>query len=995
MHSCKFLVLLFFFLLWSAGGINAEANNDVVGFQGFDSDRNALKSVPSAFYDLYYENLNCVPSLYSTILTSFTMEDTGKSLNNSAGASTSGGTAVSGELPHFRSNENEVNPPRLKLRKVFHTMSNATLKRYGVLSARQSAYNAAILIPIDMKNAQELGLATAADLSANNHVEGARRDNSSFLGEHKEISSIPWWCQVSQNQRNVENISAATAASAAIYQLLRQARVPISFSLSEAGGTSSPNVTRRSLTRTEKISLYNFSLVLTTPESWNTFGMNKNIREQNNETKPLVFCADCLQKAIRAYNALHHCEEAPWGKDGKNRLKENTIPPFGCITSVFYRENDVWRCQPIPVNDLFSVFFNSSSTPSTFSMQPISLSAEKEWYRLWFSAQFNLEKWKDWESSDAFFFNIFSSHRMFPLFAIEYRPVDRYAVQVPPPASFPVSSDTPVSCFAWSTPSVGVWLPAGGWTLWGRLSEAGQSTSTYRKAKGRSEKKGQKTPHIVLLVPSTTLDGFGLVQPPNSSSTVFHALHRVEDLQHSLNQSLFSVGGADSPISGLVAALAIADGVRRYAQRIPAYEAVLLDVFFLPAEWTGGVGSASLFEIIQSQRKKSRFAEKEEKPSATQNVEEVTDEEKTSFSDSSFFSVPEEVATADMVFALDQLAMNSATAPLYFHVDAKVDKGNNSVLQEALDFLSSYENHSTMKVLPASTVSLSSSPISRYLKYFPNSAAHAAVMTFSRYDALFVNPHVFTPSDLPNDLVSVNAVAEAATVVLQLIFKNTTLAVDGDLVHRAWSCLSKGTFSACSHVLASVINDCSSNLGSQGCIFNATREKRKSQIDFDSEGNEIYRTFLVAEEIEEDVPDVSLLRAANSFHSYLSFGERILRRWMEVVDLQVVPLPALPPELEVISLEASCWRWKGTSTAPPQTFEWNQELNYSGNFAANKNENQDMIRHLSVYGNVFFSLSAGARITLVDPDSDVGWWMLLFSLSCCCLVLYFTWKLVF
>lgn len=993
MLSCKYLALFFFFLLWSAEGINADANKGVVGFDGFDSDRNALKSVPPAFYDLYYENLNCVPSLYSTILTSFTMNATGEPLSDSVDASTSGGTVGYEKLPLLRRNENLLNPPLLERSKAFLTMSNVTLMPYGVLSARQSAYNAAILIPIDIKDAHELGLATAADSSVYSHVDEAKRANFSFGGEFKEMNRIPWWCQMSQSQSNVENISAARVASAAIDQLLKQARVPIFFVPSEAEGTSSTNDTSRSLSRKGKMSLYNFSLVLTTPESWNAFGMDKNLTAQDSGTKPLFFCVDCLQQAIRAYNALHHCEETSWSKEGKNVRRENTVPPFGCITSVFYRENDVWRCRPIPINDLFTVFSNSSSARSTFSMQPISLYAEKEWYRLWFSAQFNREKWKNWESNEASIFNIFSSHRIFPLFAIEYRPEDRYVVQVPPPASFPVPSNSPVSCFAWSTSSVGVWLPSGGWTLWGRLSGAGQSTSAHWKAKGRNEKEVQRTPHVVLLVPSTTLNGFGLAQPPNSSSALFRALHRVDDLQHSLNPPLFSVGGADSPVSGLVAALAIADGVRRYAQQIPSYEAILLDVFFLPAEWTGGVGSASLFEMIQSQRLKSRSAAKEEKTPATQNEGEGKDE-KVFFSHSPLFFVPEDVATADMVIALDQLAMNSATAPLYFHVDGKVDKANNSVLREALSFLDSYENISTSKVLQASTVSLPSSPISRYLNYFPSSAAHAAVMTFSRYDERFINPHVFTTSDIPNDLTSAGAVAEAATVVLQLIFKNRTLAVDDVLVHRAWSCLSTGTFSACSHVLASVIDNCSSHLGSLGCIFNATREKEKGEVGFDSDGNEMYRPVLAAEEIEEEVPEVSLLRAASSFHSYLSFGERILRRWMEVVDLQVVPLPALPPELEVISLEANCWRWRGTSTAPPQASVWDRQSNYSGNFAQNKNENQDMVRHLSVYGNVFFSLSVGARITLVDPDSDVGWWMLLLSLSCCCLVLYFTWKLV-
>lgn len=1010
MSSLTYFMVAFVILIVLSCFDGVGATWKQMTFEGYDSDRNALKSISPAFYDLYYDNLYPIPSLYPTILSSLSMAVTGSSPATSSaetdkGESTairdSGRYASNGQNPDKNRN-GKGNTTMMKFGKFY----NATLKPYGVLSARQSAYNAAILIPIDAESAQELGLATLRrNLREEKNPTRPAGNMPSRGNKSNEGNHIPWWCETSQTSHDEIHSggysSSLRAAATAIYQLLERSMIPHFFLPSpswntslEDGDTQTPSGTESSGT------LYNFSLVLLSHEVWNTSTVHDSNQDVNemNLTGSLFFCVDCLRRAVSAYNALRNCNN-PEGGEGKERESNlRSSFPYWCITSIFFRENTVGWCRHLPINDLFSVFFNSSEARSTFAMQPISLSAVKDWYRLWFSAKFNQQKWKNWNRGGSAISNILSGERVFPLFAIEYRPADRYVAQVSPPASMPFASTMPTSCFAWSTATVGVWLPSGGWTLWGRFVAAGPSATSGKGSQGNVVKKEDKdVHHVVLLVPSTTLDGFGMTQETNVSSSTFSNLRYSEGESGAENESFFSLGGADSPISGLVAALAIADSVRRLTLHALLTETILLDIFFLPAEWTGGVGSASLFQMIR-EKEESMLDKNNRKSGTSQKVggrpEMVATAAENSSSDSPLFSVPVEVASADVVIALDQLAMSDGETPIFYHRNKKTNTENNTVLHEALDFLSHYNDQSITRVQEASTVDLPFSPISRYFDYFPRHAADsAAVLAFSRYDASFPNPHVFTPSDRPSDLVDAQGVAEAANVVLRLITKNMTHVVDNDFVHDAWSCLTKSTFSACSRMVDSTFPSCFLNSSTPDCSSGQPTEMNRGQEYFESEEIKLVRSASSVKRENEELLKASRLKSSNTFHPYLSSGEQILRKWMEAVGLEVVLLPALPPELEVTSPEAYCWRWNRKLHEIGSTTGFDKSLQRIKSNATSQGS-ELIVQGLSVFGSVIFSLSGGARVALVDPDPDVGWWMILISLVCCSLVLYFTWSIV-
>lgn len=1001
----KFFLLTFFVLTLLQRKTNFAVAGKPLPFEGFESDRNALKTVPPAYYDLYYDNLYHVPSLYSTILTSFKIGVSGDPRTIASATKIQDSTTLHGSGPSLCEGTNvEEHLYGKKDKKIYDKILNATLHPYGLLSAGQSTYNVAIFVPVEMERAQELGLATDTETALQKNVKETTRSKSSLNNSSMNEGSLPFWCETPQilhDERKEGKFSASLVAAAEVmHQLLERAEVPYFFFPADPVNISSSNNNSMETLRKRKGKLlYNLSLVLSPQEGWNSSLMPENNEGGNNlsSDSSVFFCVDCFRRAVSAYNTIHKCNEVEKRETGKSEGSSGAPLPYGCITSVFFRENNVGRCQSLPIHDLFSAFFNSSEARSTFSMQPISVSGEEEWYRLWFSAQFNQQKWKEWKGADTFISHLFLSQRVFPLFAIEYRPTEQYVIQVPPPATSPFSSDSPTSCFALSTPTVGVWLPAGGWTLWGRLFGANRIPDAWTKNKTAVYPSGKKPRHVVLLVPSTTLDGFGFAQVTKTPNATLEAIRHTKVAAGASEEPFFSTGGADVPVSGIVAALAIADGVRRYRMESPLGEGILLDIFFLPSEWTGGVGSASLFEMIQ-EKERIMFASRNERMKNNQKIHETGASFPTAKGSSSsvshVFSVPTEVASADVVIALDQLAMNNSESPLFYHVNKKVNTASNTALREALDFLSAGSHHNNTRVFPSSTTSLPFSPISRYLEYFPSSATSAAIIAFSRYNASFINPHVFTPSDQPSDLVGPSAVAEAANVVLGLITKNATRIVDNDLVHHAWSCLTKRTISTCSHVLELSFENCSLRPRPLSCfLYTSSKEKNDEEL-FDEEVKKIGDPLLTAKEKWEQLLEAPVMKSSNSFHPYLSRSEQMLRRWMEAAGLQVIPLPALPPELEPTSSEVYCWRWKGKMRAPSSTSGSDEQDSLMETDVNNRVQDENVIHGVSVFGSVIFSLSGGARVTLVDGDPDVGWWMMVFAVVSCSLVFYFTRKMV-
>eukprot|EP00796_Vickermania_ingenoplastis_P004149 gene4149-2991_t len=432
-----------------------------------------------------------------------------------------------------------------------------------------------------------------------------------------------------------------------------------------------------------------------------------------------------------------------------------------------------------------------------------------------------------------------------PLFVVEWY-AERPFVLVLPTKS-PTTFDD--GALAVSTPFstlLGCGYPTGGWTIWGRIAAQLQRPMDQRGAKSELPMR-----HVVLLVPSTAMTAVG--------------------------GGAVALPGADGAVSGIVAALAIAGACRTGKRNWwnESTDDVQLDVVLLPGEGLNGIGSASLFQQVQR-------AERGTAPPSNET-----------------WPLPPEIGTARVVIAMEQLGMRGAAAPLFFHVDERVKTSTNDLLRHYVEFL-----HAMPGVQPGTTKRLPQSPISRYLQYFPESVENSALLTFTRYDQVLLNPHVYSPSDLPSEAVGPEPVASAADVVLRLISGNVSAAVDRPLVRQLWECLTEN--------------------------LNCT---------------------LVGGGKEAVLPDF----ATKAFQPDLSPTERTLLHLMRHVGLDAHQVPALPPALSPVTPTAECWEWSGASAGNAST----------------------------IFGEVVFAPSAGARIAMVDTRHSFGWMMLIAATFVC------------
>lgn len=575
--------------------------------------------------------------------------------------------------------------------------------------------------------------------------------------------------------------------------------------------------------------------------------------DSTSSTTHHYFCADCIIKAVSRYNSELNCS----GMSTKRGAFAS-----GCVTSVLFPENEAIHCE-FQQFDSFSSFFLAKHR---FVMQPIKKTSD-DWSLVAFAAKFNQAKWKRAMSLSPF-----------PLYVIEWRQNLPVIVHVPPKNQ---ENYNITSCFTKSTNSFGAWMPYGGWTLWGRWSEnsTDASSSTARR-------------HVVLLIPSTTFNALG-------------------------NSKGEALSGADSPVSGLVAALAISDAIKSGGYKSPY--SITLDLFFLPAEWLGGVGSASLCSMSQQ-------------VNASELLRKISD--------------------ADMVISLDQLALPSSVAPLFYHVDHRVNVSTNAALQDSINSLreqysfSEESNEDKILIYPASTKKLPFSPVTRYVDYFPEHAKSAVVISFTRYDTGFINPHVFTPSDEAKKTTldtrsfsqtsSSSPIEEAANVVLRFITDDRALFVNQSVVDTLWNCLTVNW----------------------NCSF------------LSSGANESDDLLVKARGMLPHYP-------TQTYHPFLSSSEVILSKILKLFGLLESGgiLPALPPEFKATSSNATCWRW----TMP-------QEMNPSSTGLVSSG--------FSILGEVVYSSSSGARVALADPRKSSGFGLLLLGLLVCGVTLYYSMKLV-
>lgn len=447
----------------------------------------------------------------------------------------------------------------------------------------------------------------------------------------------------------------------------------------------------------------------------------------------------------------------------------------GCITSVFFESQSAIRCHSLS----FEAVYDFVQKPRTFIMHAFDAEESRiDWEQLLFGAKFNRGIWED--------------AAVYPLFAVQWRQ------RLPYDTSSPSTADSPSTrCFAANTSgALGVWRPYGGWTLWGQYTQEGRPSSWQG---------GEDAYHVLLLLPSTSLSAVGAYDP-----------------------------GADAPVSGLVAALALADALVR---RGSTYPSVTLDVAFLPVEWAGGVGSESLFRAVKNGEA----------------------------------GAPQGIQDADVVFVFDQIG--SLDAPLYYHVDERVNVSSNAALAKAVHSLA----QDGARIRAATTTTLPHTPISRYIDAFPSNARRSVLLTFARYDTTLLNPHAFSPSDRPGaGKLSTEAIVEAANIALRVIVGEGTADVDRLLVDKLWYCL--------------------------------TQDLRCPFITDSSVTGTLLR------------PDFS----AKVFTPNMSATERALATALQRVGLETHAIAALPEPLHLVGPEHRCWEW--VPGAPQTAPIWGEVL---------------------------------------------------------------------
>ncbi|CCW63027.1 unnamed protein product [Phytomonas sp. EM1] len=277
--------------------------------------------------------------------------------------------------------------------------------------------------------------------------------------------------------------------------------------------------------------------------------------------------------------------------------------------------------------------------------------------------------------------------------------------------------------------------PLGGWSVWATTGDSSWSWSDARHSFERKTAKGA----VALMVPLTTAS-FGHLPTP----------------------------GADSPASGITSALAITEAIKRQARNVE------VSVFFLVGEYTGSIGSSRFIQDASSTLACEVFG--------VESCLKLAYKSNLNFTSVNF-------SNFDAIVALDQLSYSDS--PLYFHVDQRIDQASNIALKSAKKLLCN------MQIQKSKTNFLYSSPATTYIDFLEAnnllSGVNKTIVTFSRYDEFYNNPHVFTPSDTPstNRQLNVESIIEASNVVLRMILSSDAeVKVDNDLLQKLWYCFS-------------------------------------------------------------------------------------------------------------------------------------------------------------------------------------------------------------
>ncbi|KAF8277350.1 putative Nicastrin [Trypanosoma cruzi] len=302
-----------------------------------------------------------------------------------------------------------------------------------------------------------------------------------------------------------------------------------------------------------------------------------------------------------------------------------------------------------------------------------------------------------------------------------------------------LSSPTRVrSCLEGPSPSC---VPLSGWTVW---TSTADMRWEWNETSLDFEKKTRKGA-VALLVAST-------------------AVSLVQD----------ATPGADCPASAIVATLSVLEALRRAGGE----DSRDVYAFFFPGEHVGSIGSArfisdaTMLECVHA---------------GLSNCTALAYKENLNFTTVDFNAI-------DTFLVVDQVAYQDA--PLYYHVDSRVETTGSAQQQKAeLEMEKS-------GVRRASTTRLPYSPITTLLDLLPAVMAGEKVfLTLTRYNTTFANPDVFTVVDKTAEHSALRpaSVAEAADVMLRVLLPPTQNAaetppvtsVNRSLVEQLWGCFTE------------------------------------------------------------------------------------------------------------------------------------------------------------------------------------------------------------
>ncbi|SCU71796.1 Nicastrin, putative [Trypanosoma equiperdum] len=426
----------------------------------------------------------------------------------------------------------------------------------------------------------------------------------------------------------------------------------------------------------------------------------------------------CLLDAAKQYNTLQLTE--------RNRLLN--------ITAVLYSD-DTQQCSsscntscgsgdPLLIPHVvrssydFEVLYIASNSPS---VERRSASDRGEWAALVEAATFNRQRW------------VKTPH---PYNVVETRSGGELA-----PHMTSISALT--DCL--NGASLPRCSPLGGWTVWASNADTKWEWSGGNTRKPSFVKKTRKGA-IAIMVASTAVS-----------------------LVHG------TTPGADCPASGIVAALAVMDVLKRVLDGIKAPSRDVY-AFFFPGEHVGSIGSSRFV----SDAMQLACAYKGLKSCS------VAYGGNLNFTTVDFDSV-------DTFVSFDQVAIDGS--PLFYHVDSRASAASRSQVTAQAEAEAALEKASVSR---AATRQLPYSPITTVLDLLGKSTiVKKTFLTLTRYNTTYANPNVFTVRDSMshNDSVSLSAesVAEAADALLRVVLPGVAVGVDRTLVHQLWECFTVNT----------------------------------------------------------------------------------------------------------------------------------------------------------------------------------------------------------